>query len=166
MYDTLRAPSVGSNATGLGDSDPGEPQSNEWDTMLNKDSGYIQNWNEMYSWGQDTVSFDASGRAVRGYGSARRWYYYYASYSFPFVGFRPVLEVLNPGTMGSDRLKAVTLDLGGGKLGGSSEAIQIVVKNGESFAAPASEGLTRPDGNTGLAAMASSTLRTIMFRRT
>ena len=141
---TLRAPSVGSNATGLGDSDPGEPQSNEWDTMLNKDSGYIQNWNEMYSWGQDTVSFDASGRAVRGYGSARRWYYYYASYSFPFVGFRPVLEVLNPGTMGSDRLKAVTLDLGGGKLGGSSEAIQIVVKNGESFAAPASEGLTRP----------------------
>ena len=146
---TLRAPSVGSNATGLGDSDPGEPQSNEWDTMLNKDSGYIQNWNEMYSWGQDTVSFDASGRAVRGYVSARRWYYYYASYSFPFVGFRPVLEVLNPGTMGSDRLKAVTLDLGGGKLGGSSEAIQIVVKNGESFAAPASEGLTRPDGNTG-----------------
>ena len=146
---TLRAPSVGSNATGLGDSDPGEPQSNEWDTMLNKDSGYIQNWNEMYSWGQETVSFDASGRAVRGYGSARRWYYYYASYSFPFVGFRPVLEVLNPGTLGSDGLKAVTLDLGGGKLGGSSDTIQIIVKTGESFTAPASEGLTRPDGNTG-----------------
>ena len=146
---TLRAPSVGSNATGLGDSDPGEPQSNEWDTMLNKDSGYIQNWNEMYSWGQDTVSFDASFRAVRGYYSARYWHYINASHSYPDVGFRPVLEVLNPGTMGSDRLKAVTLDLGGGKLGGSSEAIQIVVKNGESFAAPASEGLTRPDGNTG-----------------
>ena len=146
---TLRAPSVGSNATGLGDSDPGEPQSNEWDTMLNKDSGYIQNWNEMYSWGQDTVSFDASFRAVRGYYSARYWHYINASRSYPDVGFRPVLEVLNPGTIGSDRLKAVTLDLGGGKLGGSSEAIQIVVKNGESFAAPASEGLTRPDGNTG-----------------
>ena len=146
---TLRAPSVGSNATGLGDSDPGEPQSNEWDTMLNKDSGYIQNWNEMYSWGQDTVSFDASGRAVRGYGSARRWYYYYASYSFPFVGFRPVLEVLNPGTLGSNGLKAVTLDLGGGKLGGSTDTIQIIVKTGESFTAPASEGLTRPDGDTG-----------------
>ena len=145
---TLRAPSVGSNATGLGDSDPGEPQSNEWDTMLNKDSGYIQNWNEMYSWGQDTVSFDASFRAVRGYYSARYWHYSNAAFSYSSVGFRPVLEVLNPGTMGSDRLKAVTLDLGGGKLGGSSEAIQIVVKNGESFAAPASEGLTRPDGNT------------------
>ena len=146
---TLRAPSVGSNYTGSGNSERGEPQSNEWDTMLNKDSGYIQNWNEMYSWGQDTVSFDASGRAVRGYGSARRWYYYYASYSFPFVGFRPVLEVLNPGTLGSDGLKAVTLDLGGGKLGGSSDTIQIIVKTGESFTAPASEGLTRPDGNTG-----------------
>ena len=146
---TLRAPSVGSDATGLGDSDPGVPQSNEWDTMLNKSRGYIQNWNEMYSWGQDTVSFDASFRAVRGYYSARYWHYINASRSYPDVGFRPVLEVLNPGTMGSDRLKAVTLDLGGGKLGGSSEAIQIVVKNGESFAAPASEGLTRPDGNTG-----------------
>ena len=146
---TLRAPSVGSNATGLGDSDPGEPQSNEWDTMLNKDSGYIQNWNEMYSWGQDTVSFDASFRAVRGYYSARYWHYINASRSYPDVGFRPVLEVLNPGTLGSDGLKAVTLDLGGGKLGGSSDTIQIIVKTGESFTAPASEGLTRPDGNTG-----------------
>ena len=146
---TLRAPSVGSNFIGLGNSERGVPQSNEWDTMLNKDSGYIQNWNEMYSWGQDTVSFDASGRAVRGYGSARRWYYYYASYSFPFVGFRPVLEVLNSDTLGSDGLKAVTLDLGGGKFGGSSDTIQIIVKTGESFTAPASEGLTRPDGNTG-----------------
>ncbi len=72
---TLRAPSVGSNSIGLDDSHRGVPQSNEWDTMLNKDSGYIQNWNKMYLWGQDTFSFDASGRAVRGYGSARRWYY-------------------------------------------------------------------------------------------
>ena len=148
MDYTLRAPSVGSNATGLGDSDPGEPQSNEWDTMLNKDSGYIQNWNEMYSWGQDTVSFDASYRAVRGYYSARYWHYSNATFSYPDVGFRPVLEVLNPGTMGSDRLKAVTLDLGGGTLGNSSDAIQIIVKNGSTFTAPASDGLTRPDGDT------------------
>ena len=68
---TLRAPSVGSNYTGSGNSERGVPQSNEWDTMLNKDSGYIQNWNEMYSWGQDTVSVDASLRAIRGYTSAR-----------------------------------------------------------------------------------------------
>ena len=69
--------------------------------------------------------------------------------SRPFVGFRPVLEVLNPGTLGADGLKAVTLDLGGGKLGGSSDAIQIIVKTGSEFTAPASGGLTRPDGNTG-----------------
>ena len=146
---TLRAPSVGSISTGSGDSQRGVPQSNEWDTMLNKNSGYIQNWNKMYSWGQDTSSAAESYRAVRGYYSARRWYDYTASYSSPFVGFRPVLEVLNPGTLGSGGLKVVTLDLNGGKLGGSSEEIQIIVKSSESFAAPASDGLTRPDGNTG-----------------
>ena len=146
---TLRAPSVGSDATGLGDSDPGVPQSNEWDTMLNKDSGYIQNWNEMFSWGQDTVSFDALRRAVRGYDSARHWLHSYATRSYSNHGFRPVLEVRNPNTLGPDGLKAVTLALGGGKLGGSSDAIHIIVKTGSEFTAPASDGLNRPDGNTG-----------------
>ena len=146
---TLRAPSVGSNATGLGDSDPGEPQSNEWDTMLNKDSGYIQNWNRMFSWGQDVSSGGASYRAVRGYSSARFWSDKLAAKSFPYVGFRPVLEVLNADTLGSDGLKAVTLDLNGGTLGGSSDAIHIIVKTGSTFTAPASDGMTRPDGNTG-----------------
>ena len=146
---TLRAPSVGSDATGLGDSDPGVPQSNEWDTMLNKDSGYIQNWNEMFSWGQDTVSFDALRRAVRGYDSARHWLHSYAARFYSNHGFRPVLEVRNPNTLGPDGLKAVTLALGGGKLGGSSDAIHIIVKTGSEFTAPASDGLNRPDGNTG-----------------
>ena len=146
---TLRAPSVGSISTGSGDSQRGVPQSNEWDTMLNKNSGYIQNWNKMYSWGQDTYSADESRRAVRGCNSARYWNYYTAARSYSFVGFRPVLEVLNPDTLGSGGLKVVTLDLGGGKLGGSSDAIQIIVKNGSAFTAPASGGLTRPDENTG-----------------
>ena len=146
---TLRAPSVGSDYTGSDESQRGVPQSNEWDTMLNKNSGYIQNWNGMYSWGQDAVSVDASDRAVRGYISARFWNFSYASYSYPIVGFRPVLEVPKPDTLGSDGLKVVTLDLGGGKLGNSSEDIQIIVKTGSEFTAPASGGLTRPDGNTG-----------------
>ena len=146
---TLRAPSVGSNATGSGDSQRGVPQSNEWDTMLNKNSGYIQNWNKMYSWGQDTSSAAESFRAYRGYNSARFWYYTSSSFRNVYLGFRPVLEVLNPGTLGSDGLKVVTLDLGGGKLGNSSEDIQIIVKTGSEFTAPASDGLTRPDGNTG-----------------
>ena len=146
---TLRAPSVGSNYTGSGNSERGVPQSNEWDTMLNKDSGYIQNWNEMYSWGQDTVSVDASSRALRGYNSARGYGWDASSRRNARYGFRPVLEVLNPDTLGSDGLKVVTLDLGGGKLGGSSDAIHIIVKNGSTFTAPMSGGLTRPDGDTG-----------------
>ena len=147
---TLRTPSAGSDCTGLDDSKRGVPKSNEWDTMLNKDSGYIQNWNGMFSWGQDVSSGGTSYRAVRGYFSARFWSdKLAANYSFPYVGFRPVLEVLNPGTLGSDGLKVVTLDLGGGKLGNSSEDIQIIVKTGSEFTAPASDGMTRPDGNTG-----------------
>ena len=146
---TLRTPSAGSDCTGLDDSKRGVPKSNEWDTMLNKDSGYIQNWNGMFSWGQDVSSGGTSYRAVRGYFSARFWNDKLAvNYSFPYVGFRPVLEVLNPDTLSPDGLKAVTLDLNGGKLGGSSEAIQIIVKSSESFTAPASDGLTRPDGDT------------------
>ena len=146
---TLRAPSVGSNFTGSGNSERGMPQSNEWDTMLNKNSGYIQNWNILYSWGQDTYFGGALLRAVRGLGSARCWSSNSATYSAPYVGFRPVLEVLNPDTLGSGGLKVVTLDLNGGKLGGSSDAIHIIVKNGSTFTAPASGGLTRPDGGTG-----------------
>ena len=146
---TLRAPSVGSNSTGLGDSRRGVSQSNEWDAVLNKNSGYIQNWNKMYLWGQDVSSVDASYRARRGYSSARNWYSNSATGSNPSLGFRPVLEVLNAETLGSDGLKVVTLDLGGGTLGNSSEDIQIIVKTGSEFTAPASDGMTRPDGNTG-----------------
>ena len=146
---TLRTPSAGSGCTGLADSQRGVPQSNEWDTMLNKNSGYIQNWNGMYSWGQDVSSGGASYRAVRGYGLARYWDYDYATHSYPYLGFRPVLEVLNSDTLGSGGLKVVTLDLGGGTLGNSSEDIQIIVKTGSEFTAPASDGLTRPDGDAG-----------------
>ena len=143
---TLRAPSVGSDHIGGGDIERGTPQSNEWDAVLDKNSGYIKNWNGIYSWGQDTTRYNSSHRAVRGYSSARFWLYLTATNSGPYVGFRPVLEVLNPDTLDSDGLKVVTLDLGGGTLGGSSEDIQIIVKNGVSFTAPSAEGLPRPDG--------------------
>ena len=142
---TLRAPSVGSGNTGSGDSERGTPQSNEWDAVLDKNSGYIKNWNGIYSWGQDTTRYSSSYRAFRGYNSARYWFDNLATRSFLDVGFRPVLEILNPDTLSSDGLKVVTLDLGGGTLGGSSDAIQIIVKNGESFTAPATEGLSRPN---------------------
>ena len=147
---TLRAPSVGSDVTaGSDDLECGTPQSNEWDRMLDKNNGYIKNWSGMSSWGQDTPRTEESGRAVRGYDLARGWHNRIAATPDSSVGFRPVLEVLNPDTLGSDGLKAVVLDLGGGKLGNRSENIQIIVKSGESFTAPGGDGLTRPDGNTG-----------------
>ena len=147
---TLRAPSAGSSFTGSGDSERGTPQNNEWDRILDKNDGYIKNWDGMFSWGQDTFERGTEpNRAVRGLDSARHWSDFHAMDSRPFFGFRPVLDVLNPGTLGADGLKAVTLDLGGGKLGGSSDAIHIIVKNGSKFTAPASGGLTRPAGDTG-----------------
>ena len=154
---TMRAPSAGSQSNnGTDDSSTrGIPKSNEWDAILDKanqdwkdnTSGYIKNWSGKYSFGQD--NYANAYRAYRGYFSARFWGWSSASTRHPDLGFRPVLEVLNPNTLGSDGLKVVTLDLGGGTLGGSSEDIQIIVKSSESFAAPASGGLTRPDGNTG-----------------
>ena len=153
---TMRAPSAGTAYNGhYGES--GIPANNEWDTILKKSgqdsedntTGYIKNWWPMASWGQDTWSNDTWSRTLRGYTSAHFCYGHPATGSIEDLGFRPVLEVLNPDTLGSVGLKAVTLALGGGKLGDSSEDIQIIVKTGSEFTAPASDGLTRPDGNTG-----------------
>ena len=149
MDYTLRAPSVGSARTGSSEPYRGTPQSNEWDRMLDKDEGHIKNWSNMYSWGQDASNSQSGTVAVCGNSSARYRNVITATNSYSILGFRPVLEVPNPGTLGADGLKAVTLNLGGGKLGGSSDAIHIIVKNGSGFTAPASNGLTRPAGDTG-----------------
>ena len=147
---TLRAPSGGSGGTGSGALERGTPQSNEWDRILDKDDGYIKNWRDIGSWGQDTLPNTLSNRVIRGrYDLPRKYAGANTTLSFPFLGFRPVLEVLNSDTLGSDGMKVVTLDLNGGKLGGSSEDIQIIVKTGSEFTAPASDGMTRPDGDTG-----------------
>ena len=150
---TLRVPSAGSSGTASG----GTPASNEWDAILDKANqnyqdntvGYIKNWNGMDSWGQDTQDGPDPdwNRATRGSFTARSWQF--DLQLSPSVGFRPVLELPSSDTLGSDGLKAITLDLNGGKIGGSSDDIQIIVKNGSAFTAPASDGLTRPDGDTG-----------------
>lgn len=142
---TLRAPSVGSRSI----DNIVTPKSNEWDKILDKNNGYIKNLTKVPSWGQDSSRVEITKRAVRGAHSARDWSAYLTEILYQDSGFRPVLEVLNPDTLGADGLKAVTLALNGGKLGGSTEDIQILVKNGERFTAPASDGLTRPKGNTG-----------------
>ena len=144
---TLRAPSVGSASTGSYDLERGTPQSNEWDKILDKGNGYIKNWEGMESWGQDIME-DLDVSAHRGHMSARYWNCSTDTFSQLYHGFRPVLEVLGLDTLGADGLKAVTLDLGDGKLGVES-SIQIIVIDDSTFTAPASDGLTRPDGNTG-----------------
>ena len=145
---TLRAPSAGNHVEGPSSNRYIAPINNEWDTILQKSSGYIDNWRGVYSVCQD-LYVSGSSVVYRGYNSTRQWMFMNRNYNPNGThGFRPVLEVLNPDTLGSDGLKVVTIALGGGKLGGSAEDIQIIVKNGESFTAPASDGLTRPDGNT------------------
>ena len=156
----LRAPSVGSKHKPGSDADEhGNPDNNEWDAILNKASqdwqdnttGYIKNWNEMYSTGQDTAESPSTGtsqRMKRGYTSVRRLSHSNAGTALPYDGFRPVLEVLHADTLGSDALKTIALDLNGGSIGDATGTVNIVVKNGERFTAPSGEGLTRPNGNT------------------
>ena len=146
---TLRAPTIG-NSYAVSASQ-GIPENNEWDQILFKDTGFIKNlflstpsWSQIWTWGQDT---DTSGSIIR---SVRSGYNQLGGAPTRFdthVGFRPVLEL--PTDLAADSLKAVALSLGGGKLGNSSEDIQIIVKTGSAFTAPAPDGLTRPDGNTG-----------------
>ena len=83
------------------------PLSSDLDTTLNatdKSSAHNQFWNWMgvYSWCQETYAANAAYRANRGYGSARLWNCYSASYRNVFLGFRPVLEVLNTDPLISD----------------------------------------------------------------
>ena len=156
----LRAPSVGSKHKSASDADEhGNPENNEWDAILNKarqdwqdnTTGYIKNWNEMYSTGQDTAELPSTGtshRMKRGYTSVRCLNHSNAGTALPYDGFRPILEVLHADTLGSDALKTVALDLNGGSIGDATGTVNIVVKNGESFTAPSGEGLTRPKGNT------------------
>ena len=145
---TLRAPSVGDHHRNEGEGSGLAPIDNEWDTIYQKSADYIKNWYKMRSFGQDIGTGNVEGMYLSRGGHFAAQATFWARPTLPVrdIGFRPVLEVLNPGTLGPDGLKVVTLDLGGGKLGGSSEDIQIIVKNGSAFTAPASDGLTRPDG--------------------
>ena len=146
---TLRAPTIGNSYASS--SSQGIPENNEWDQILFKDTGFIKNlflstpsWSQIWTWGQDT---DTSGSIIR---SVRSGYNQLGGAPTRFdthVGYRPVLEL--PTDLAADSLKAVALSLGGGKLGNSSEDIQIIVKKGSTFTAPMSGGLTRPDGDTG-----------------
>ena len=146
---TLRAPTIGN--TYAFSASQGIPENNEWDQILFKDSGFIKNlllatpsWSEIWAWGQDT---NTSGSIIRSVRSGRNQLGGAPTRFDTHVGYRPVLEL--PTDLAADSLKTVTLALGGGKLGNSSEDIQIIVKTGSAFTAPAFDGLTRSDGNNG-----------------
>lgn len=83
------------------------PVSSDLDTNLNTtdhNSAHNQLWHwvGVYSWCQETWAENASCRAFRGYGSARRWNCNDATSQDANVGFRPVLEVLNTDPLISD----------------------------------------------------------------
>ena len=147
---TLRAPSVGDHHRNEGEGSGLAPIDNEWDTIYQKSADYIKNWYKMRSFGQDIGTGNVEGCYLSRGGHFAAQATFWARPTLPErdTGFRPVLEVLNPDTLGADGMKVVTLDLDGGTLGNSSEDIQIIVKNGSTFTAPASDGLTRPDGDT------------------
>ena len=83
------------------------PVSSDLDTNLNTTDhssthNQLWHWVGVYSWCQETWAENASYRAIRGYGSARYWYYYSSGFRDVIVGFRPVLEVLNTDPLISD----------------------------------------------------------------
>lgn len=69
---------------------------NEWDAALDAvgEDDTLWHWDHKFFWGQEPVSGSVSRRAVRGCYSARYWYYYDATLSYPYLGFRPALEPL------------------------------------------------------------------------
>ncbi|MFQ9665358.1 MAG: hypothetical protein ACLRUY_09475 [Faecalibacterium prausnitzii] len=83
------------------------PVSSDLDTNLNTTDhnsphNQLWHWAGVYSWCQETWAENASYRAVRGYNSARDWRNSDATNSNPYVGFRPVLEILNTDPLISD----------------------------------------------------------------
>lgn len=83
------------------------PVSSDLDTNLNTTDhnsthNQLWHWVGVYSWCQETWAENASRRADRGFNSARYWDNTSAGSRFVFVGFRPVLEVLNTDPLISD----------------------------------------------------------------
>ena len=149
---TLRAPSVGFHYS-YDQNVGGTPRNNEWDVILDKakqgnndnTNGYVKNWQDIYSWGQDKSSaIPSSNRSLRGYRSSRHWYTESATRADATFGFRPVLEL--PTGLAADSLKAVELRTGEFMPGEQQNWINIIVKKGESFTAPSAEGLPLSDG--------------------
>ena len=125
----LRSLTGGSNYRNTSDAYAGgTPTNNEWDRFITREEvitglpapvssdldsnlnstdfssthNALWNWAGVYTWCQETYSSNTSRRARRGCDSARYWYDYNATFSNSYVGFRPVLEILNTDPLISD----------------------------------------------------------------
>ena len=142
---TLRAPSVGDHHRNEGEGSGLAPIDNEWDTIYQKSADYIKNWYKMRSFGQDIGTGNVEGWYLSRGGHFAAQATFWARPTLPErdIGFRPVLEL--PTDLAADSLKAVALIMAGYMPGEQQNWINIIVKKGESFKAPAAEGLPRPD---------------------
>ena len=143
---TLRAPTIG-NHNDWDDYKCGLPINNEWEQIIAKNPGFLRfpENTECYAWGQDTYYQQDNSAGVNRNRSFRMDYNQLWGTSERFTGaYRPVLEL--PTDLAADSLKTVELVLGKNMPGETANFINIIVKNGESFKAPAAEGLPRPDG--------------------
>ena len=142
---TLRAPSVGDHHRNEGEGSGLATIDNEWDTIYQKSADYIKNWYKMRSFGQDIGTGNVEGMYLSRGGHFAAQATFWARPTLPErdIGFRPVLEL--PTDLAADSLKAVALIMAGYMPGEQQNWINIIVKKGESFKAPAAEGLPRPD---------------------
>ena len=142
---TLRAPSVGDHHRNEGEGFGLAPIDNEWDTIYQKSADYIKNWYKMRSFGQDIGTGNVEGMYLSRGGHFAAQATFWARPTLPVrdIGFRPVLEL--PTGLAADSLKIVELRTGEFMPGEQQNSINIIVKKGESFTAPATEGLPRPD---------------------
>ena len=138
---TLRAPTMGSIHKS---SQRGNPANNEWDQILTKNSDFIKELgnNEKISqfWGQDTRYHDFDIRKAARNSVNNLFGTFETSYNG--MCYRPVLEL--PTDLAADSLKVVELRTREFMPGEQQNWINIIVKKGESFKAPAAEGLPRP----------------------
>ena len=149
---TMRAPSAGTDSYLNKTEVRGTPWNNEWDTIRVKGEidpasltrNYIKNWQGLPSWGQDALAGDASMRVYRG-GEGADSFASASPSSGTGIGYRPILEI--PEEMETEDLRAVTINLNKGTLGGDTGPVRMIVRKGSPFTAPTSKHLTDSEGN-------------------
>ena len=141
---TLRAPTMGSY---FKSSQRGNPDNNEWDQLITKNSDFIKaldnNYDLFRDWGQDTASYGDSDSRKIARNRVNNLMFEKESGSNGLC-YRPVLEL--PTDLAADSLKIVELRTGEFMPGEQQHWINIIVKKGESFTAPSAEGLPLSDG--------------------